>query len=336
MQIYKNVPLKKFNTFGIDYIADCIIDIRTEKEAINLYRKANLLKNPLLVVGGGSNILFTSDFNGTILHPQMKGIRIESNDGENIIISAGSGVIWDKLVEWTVRKGFSGLENLSLIPGLVGATPVQNIGAYGVEVKDSIDKVITISASDGSIRIFSNRECEFGYRSSVFKKSEKGKYLITRVYYRLNLKPMLKFSYGSLKEEAEKLGGATLANVRQAVINIRRAKLPDPAHIGNAGSFFKNPVVTESFAADLKKKYPKIPVYFDQPDGIKLAAGWLIDQSGWKGKRTGNAGVHDKQALVLVNYGKASGKEIYNLSEEIRKSVRDNFGVELEREVEVI
>lgn len=336
MLIYKNTTLKKYNTFGLDYIANCIIKISTEKEAIALIRKEIEWSNPMLILGGGSNILFVSGFNGTIFHPKFRGIRIESKDSENVIISAGAGVVWDKLVEWSVRNGFYGLENLSLIPGLVGATPVQNIGAYGVEVKDSIEKVRTICLSDGSIRIFSPDECEFGYRTSIFKKSGKGKYLISRVYFKLKLNTTLNLIYGSLKEETDKLGGATLENVRQAVINIRTNKLPDPKIVGNAGSFFKNPVVTDSFAALLRKKYPDMPLYREQPEGFKLAAGWLIDQCGWKGKRVGEAGVHEKQALVLVNYGKATGKEIYNLSEEISKSVMKKFGVELEREVEVV
>lgn len=335
MTINNNVSLKKFNTFRLDYMTNCMISIKTEKEAIAIFRREVIWCDPLFILGSGSNILFISDFNGTILLPRFKGIRIESRDREDVIISAGAGVKWDKLVEWSVSKGFSGLENLSWIPGLVGATPVQNIGAYGVEVKDRIEKVRTISVSDGSIRIFSNSECEFGYRSSVFKKGEKGKYLISRVYYRLNINPLLNLTYGSLNEEVDKVGSATLENIRQAVINIRRDKLPDPETIGNAGSFFKNPVVTDSDAAYLKNKYPQLPLYSDQSQGVKLAAGWLIDKCGWKGKRTGDAGINDKQALVLVNYGKATGKEIYNLSEVIRKSVKENFGVELEREVEV-
>jgi UDP-N-acetylmuramate dehydrogenase len=336
MLIYKNSSLKKYNTFGLDYMADCIINIRTEKEAVAIFRKEIPWRYPLYILGGGSNILFVSGFNGTILHPKFKGIRIESKDSENVVISAGAGVIWDKLVEWSVRNGYYGLENLSLIPGLVGATPVQNIGAYGVEIKDSIEKVRTLSVSDGSVRIFSHEECEFGYRTSIFKKSEKGKYLISRVYYKLRINPLLNLSYGSLKEEAEKMGGASLENVRQAVINIRRNKLPDPEITGNAGSFFKNPVVTDSYAAHLRKKYPDMPLYRDQSECFKLAAGWLIDQCGWKGKRVGEAGVHEKQALVLINHGKATGKEIYNLAEAISKSVKENFGVELEREVELI
>jgi UDP-N-acetylmuramate dehydrogenase len=336
MTIQKNISLKKYNTFGLDYTADCMMNIKTEKEAIALFKGEISWKKPLLVMGSGSNILFTNDFKGSILRAEFGGIKIEEQTGDNVIVSAGAGVSWDNLVEWTVNNCFSGLENLSLIPGSVGASPVQNIGAYGIEVKDFIEKVKTISVSDGSIRLFNKAECEFGYRNSIFKKSEKGKYLVTRVYYKLIVKPVLNLSYGSLKEEVDKLGSETLINVRQAVINIRKNKLPDPDVIGNAGSFFKNPVVTVAVASRLKKIYPLIPSYKDQSGLVKLAAGWMIDQCGWKGKRTGDAGVHEKQALVLVNYGKATGKEIYSLSEAIKKSVENKFGVELEREVEVV
>lgn len=336
MKILKDISLKKFNTFGLDYRADCLISIITEEEAISLLSDHASLDNPLLILGGGSNLLFTGDFKGTILRPELDGIKVEEQNQENVIISAGAGVNWDKLVEWTVNKGFCGLENLSLIPGLTGAAPIQNIGAYGVEVKDTIEKVKTICISDGTERIFSNTDCEFGYRKSIFKNENKGKYLVTRVYYRLSTNQLLKLDYGSLNDEIKKLGEATLKNVRHAVINIRRSKLPDPGITGNAGSFFKNPVVNSSSAESLKKRYPLMPAYSDQSGGIKLAAGWLIDQCGWKGKRIGEAGVHDKQALVLVNYGKATGKEIFDLSEEIKISVSEKFGVELEREVEVV
>jgi UDP-N-acetylenolpyruvoylglucosamine reductase len=338
MMIYKNIPLKKYNTFGLDYMAECMIHIKAEKEATALFNAIADLKKPLLILGSGSNILFTSDFKGTILYPELKGIKLEEQEPENgnVIVSSGAGVDWDVFVAWSVNKGFGGLENLSLIPGKVGATPVQNIGAYGVEVKDLIVKVKTVNINDGSIRVFSNKECEFGYRNSIFKSNEKGKYLVTRVYYRLRYKPLLNLSNESLKEEVNKLGKETLKNVRQGVINIRRSKLPDPEIIGNAGSFFKNPVVQGLVALNLKNEYPDIPVYKDKEGYMKLAAGWLIDRCGWKGKRKGDAGVHEKQALVLVNYGKATGKEIYDLSEEIKKSVYDKFGVELEREVEVV
>jgi UDP-N-acetylmuramate dehydrogenase len=336
MTIYENAPLKKFNTFGLDYFANKLIHIKTEEEAVSLFNGKTKWEKPLLILGGGSNILFTSDFNGTILYPEMKGIKIEEKNNESVIVSAGAGLNWDEFVSWTVTRGFGGLENLSLIPGNVGATPIQNIGAYGIEVKDLIVRVRTINTIDATTRIFSNSECEFGYRNSIFKNKEKGKYLVTRVYYRLNLSPVLNLSYGSLIEEVNKLGQESLENVRQSVINIRRSKLPDPELIGNAGSFFKNPVVSSSFADGLKNKFPEMPIYDDKDGYKKLAAGWLIDQCGWRGKRKGNAGVHDKQALVLINNGKATGKEIYDLSCEIKKSVHEKFGVDLEREVEVI
>jgi UDP-N-acetylmuramate dehydrogenase len=336
MQITKNISLKKYNTFALDYKADCIIRIKTEKEAISLFKGDITWKKPLLILGGGSNILFTSDFKGTILCPDIRVIRIKADENGNIIISAGAGIKWDKLVEWTVDKGYGGLENLSLIPGTVGAAAVQNIGAYGSEVKDVIQKVRTISIKDGTIRFFTHEECKFEYRNSIFKSRRKGEFLVTRVYFRLKTRPVYNLGYGSLKEEVKKTGEATLENVRNAVIKIRRSKLPDPEIIGNAGSFFKNPLVDMKEYELLKFKYPEMPSYDDISGGKKLAAGWMIEQCGWKGKRSGDAGIHEKQALVIVNHGNASGKDIYDLSENIRKSVQDKFGVLLEREVEVI
>jgi UDP-N-acetylmuramate dehydrogenase len=336
LKIFKEISLRKFNTFGVDCRADCLISIKTEKEAVTLLSEQKALKNNLLIIGGGSNILFTGNYKGTILYSEIGGIKVEEQNHDNVIISVGSGVNWDKLVEWTVNKGYGGLENLSLIPGLVGATPVQNIGAYGVEVKDSIEMVRAVSIENGTITEFNKNDCRFEYRNSIFKVEYNGKYLITRVYYKLSIRSLPELSYNSLKEEVNKSGIPTLKNVRQAVINIRKSKLPDPEIIGNAGSFFKNPVVRSSSAESLKKKYPQMPVYEDQSAGIKLAAGWLIDQCGWRGRRIGDAGVHENQALVLVNHGNATGKEIYDLSETIKKSVLEKFGIELEREVEVI
>jgi len=336
MLICRNINLKPYNTFALDYLAGTMIHIRTEKEARILFRKELSWKNPLLILGGGSNLLFTENFIGTILHPEIGRIKIEEQKGEYVTISAGAGVKWDKLVEWCVDMGFSGIENLSGIPGNVGAVPVQNIGAYGIEAGDSITRIRTISISDGTLRIFSNAECNFRYRSSIFKTSEKGRYLVTRVYFRLAINHNPSLSYGSLKEEVCKIGRPTLKNIRTAVLKIRESKLPDPNVIGNAGSFFKNPVVSKTTAGKLLKAFPGIPIYEDPSGNKKLAAGWLTEQCGWKGKRFGDAGVHEKQALVLVNHGKATGKEIFELSEEIKKSIMKKFGIELEREVEVI
>jgi UDP-N-acetylmuramate dehydrogenase len=336
LMISKNISLKEYNTFGLDYNADMLITFNSEDELITTLKENEIFNTSYLIVGGGSNLLFTENFRGTILHSHIGGIKIEESHPEYIIVSAGAGVIWDRFIEWCVVNGYGGLENLSSIPGTVGATPVQNIGAYGIEVKDSILKVRTISLKDFSIREFSNNECKFSYRNSIFKNTHKGCYFVTRVYFQLKTNQIIKTDYGSLNEEIKKLGPVSLRNIRQAVINIRTNKLPDPEKLGNAGSFFKNPVVKKDIADSIIEKYPDIPFYSDQSGDIKFAAGWMIDKCGWKGKRIGNAGVHEKQALVIVNYGNAKGKEIFNLSEDIRKSVLDKFGIKLEREVEVI
>jgi UDP-N-acetylmuramate dehydrogenase len=334
--IRKNYSVKSYNTFGLNYKAEFFVSIDSENDAVKLFQEKGSLKMPILILGNGSNILFTGDYNGTIIHPDLGGLNLEEENPDYVIASAGAGVGWDSFVGWTVGNGYGGIENLSLIPGTVGAAPIQNIGAYGVEVKDSIEKIRAVAIENGAVREFNKDECRFGYRSSIFKTELKGSYLITRVYFRLSTKPLLNLIYGSLASEAAALGGASLNNVREAVIKIRSSKLPDPEVIGNAGSFFKNPVVDMPTAETLRKRYPQMPCYDDASGGIKLAAGWLIEQCGWKGKRSGNAGVHDRQALIIVNYGNASGREILNLSEEIRRSVWYRFEVELEREVEVI
>lgn len=336
MLIFKNIPLSGYNTFRLGYRADCLVRVRTEEEAIAFLKKSFSWKDPLLIIGAGSNILFTNDFRGTILKPELRGVKIEKTNGSEVIVSAGAGVKWDSLVEWTVKKGLCGLENLSLIPGQTGAAAVQNIGAYGTEIRETILKVRSISVHDGSVRMFDRDECNFGYRSSVFKTTEKGKFLVTRVWFKLSKDKRFRIDYGSVSEEISKLGEINPANIRQAVINIRRNKLPDPEITGNAGSFFKNPVVSAEKAAVLKEIFPGIPCYQQTSSDLKLAAGWLIEQCGWKGRSIGNAGVHEKQALVLINHGSASGEEIFALSEMIRNSVKDKFGIELEREVEVI
>ncbi|HLP72088.1 MAG TPA: UDP-N-acetylmuramate dehydrogenase [Bacteroidales bacterium] len=336
MKIEENVSLKNYNTFHLEYIADCIIHLFTEKATTDLFRKDHRWKEPMFILGSGSNLLFRGDFRGTILHPRFGGIEIESENNDHVVISAGAGINWDDLVEWTVENGLSGLENLSLIPGCVGASPVQNIGAYGREVRESIEKVEAVSISDGTFTVFSNPECEFRYRYSIFKGREKGRYLVTRVYFRLSRKPDLMLDYGMLKDEVKRLGAESVHNVRKAVINIRRNKLPDPDQTGNAGSFFKNPVIPEKQALEIKRNYAMMPAFLESEGMIKVPAAWLIEQCGWKGKRVGNAGVHEKHALILINLGNATGDDIFLLSEEIRKSVKEKFDIGLEREVEVI
>jgi UDP-N-acetylmuramate dehydrogenase len=334
--ILEHISLKNYNTFGLNVRADRLVTFKHEENAINFFKQQKGSIRKLIILGAGSNLLFTEDFHGTIIRPEMEGISLEGKNGDEVIVSAWAGVAWDKLVESTVSKGLGGLENLSLIPGFVGAAPVQNIGAYGVEVKDSIEKVRAISIEEGSVREFNNAECGFGYRDSIFKRELKWKYLITKVFFKLSAKPKLSLEYGSLKDEINKLGSISLVNVRNIVINTRQSKLPDPVQICNAGSFFKNPVVNVQIAERLKAKHPKIPVFKDHSGGVKIAAGWLIEQCGWKGKRVGDAGVHDKQALVIINHGNATGRELFNLSELIKKSVAEKFGIILEREVEVI
>lgn len=334
--IYKNISLKPYNTFGLDYKAEVLAVVKSENELKSLISEKELFDKPFFILGGGSNLLLTQDFQGGFIHPKFEGINVEEINNEYVVVSSGSGVIWDDLVEWCVKKEFAGLENLSLIPGLVGASPVQNIGAYGVEAKDTIEKVQAINLLDGSVVEFSNNDCRFAYRYSIFKDVLKGKYIVSRVYFKLSVSPVLNTEYGALNEEAQRLGGLTLKNIRQAVVNIRQSKLPDPAILGNAGSFFKNPIVDSSIAEEIKSKYSKVPLYPDPSGKIKLAAGWLIEQSGWKGKRIGQTGVHEKQALVIVNYGGATGPEIFELSEKVKHSVFEIFGILLEREVEVL
>ncbi len=334
--IFRDISLKPYNTFGLDYKADCLVILESEEEAVSFFRERGSCNDPLLILGGGSNILFTRNFGGTIVYARIEGIKIDEKNSENALVSAGAGVNWDSFVEWCVGNGLGGVENLSLIPGTVGATPVQNIGAYGVEIKDTIERVRTFELATGTIRDFSNEECRFGYRDSVFKGSYKGKYMVIKVFYRLTYNSLFKTDYGSLNEEIMKKGGKSLQNIREAVISIRKKKLPDPLEIGNAGSFFKNPLVDNALAEKLKTSHPGMPSFADPSGRTKLAAGWLIEQCGWKGKRNGDAGVHDRQALVIVNYGKATGNDLLDLSEKVRKSVFEKFGIVLDREVEVI
>lgn len=333
--IQHNISLKPYNTFGIEVCSSLFVEVKTVDEI-----KSVLLenKNELLILGGGSNILFTNNFNGLVVKNNLKGTEIVSENNEEVILKVGAGEVWHEFVMFCVEKNWAGIENLALIPGTVGASPMQNIGAYGVEVKDVITEVEALSLEDFSIQKFTNSRCEFDYRSSVFKTTQKGKYFITSVTFRLSKKAKINSSYGAIEDELKSMGiiNPTIKDISKAVINIRTSKLPDPKEIGNSGSFFKNPVVSFSKKNELLEKYPSMPYYLQNNGTFKIAAGWLIETCGWKGKRIEDFGVHVKQALVLVNYGGATGSQIYQLSVEIIKSVQNTFGIELEREVNII
>lgn len=335
MPVTENQSLRSYNTFGIEAKARFFSTFKNTDELQQLLEFKPKL--PLMVLGSGSNILFTKDFNGLVLKNEVKGIEELHEDAEHIYVRAGAGENWHRFVLYCIERKWAGLENLSLIPGNVGASPMQNIGAYGVELSLVFWNLEAFHIKEKKIYTFTETDCEFGYRESIFKKELKDQFIILRVTYRLLKKPIFHTTYGALKEELDRMGvkDLSIAAISQAVINIRTSKLPDPARIGNAGSFFKNPTVPESKYLSLQSKFPGIVGYKNLNGSVKLAAGWLIEQAGWKGYRKGDAGCHEKQALVLVNHGNASGKEIYSLSEKIRTSVKNKFGVDLEREVNV-
>jgi UDP-N-acetylmuramate dehydrogenase len=332
----QNHPLKDYNTFGLNVTANQFYQVDTIEELSEAIKNIKSEKMQHLILGGGSNILFTSNYNGAIIHPSIDGVETIDDNEKYILLRVGAGVEWDSLVEQTVSMGLCGLENLSLIPGKVGAAPIQNIGAYGVEAKDSIEKVDGIFIDTLEHFSLNNAECKFGYRNSVFKNKLKGKVVVTHVTFRLSKECNLVTHYGNLEVEIDKLGSKTLQNVRQAVINIRNAKLPDPKEFGNAGSFFKNPVVDIALVEALQEKYTHVPFYPVNDNLVKLPAGWLIEKSGWKGKRVGNVGVHKDQALVIVNFGNATGQEIVELAHQVRQSIMEMFNVSLEMEVNVV
>ncbi len=335
MQFAENFDLSTYNSFGIRAAARYFTKISSVDELTNLRLDHNL---PLLVLGGGSNVLFTGDFDGYVLRNEIMGIEKTSEDEDHVFLRVGAGENWHELVEYCIGHDYAGIENLALIPGLTGASPMQNIGAYGVEIKDVFHRLEAFHLKDGYIRDFKAADCAFGYRESVFKGKYKGQFAITHVEFRLNKKPVFNTRYGAIEQELERMQVKELSirAIADAVIHIRRSKLPDPAVIGNAGSFFKNPEVSKEKYDQLKSEFPGIVGYPVHGNRIKLAAGWLIEQAGWKGYRSGNAGVHNKQALVLVNYGAASGDEILSLSERIIDSIRNRYHVDLEREVNVV
>jgi len=334
MRLQDNISLKRYNTFGIDVTA------RKFARFTSIAELKELLiwhQSRPLILGGGSNILFTKNVDGLVLHNAITGIEKTGEDEEHIYVKAGAGENWHGFVLHCLANNWAGVENLSLIPGNTGASPMQNIGAYGVEIKDVFHELEAFDLQDKTMVTFAAKDCGFGYRESVFKRQYKNRFVIASVTYRLYKQPRFDTSYGAIEQELEKMGvkGLSIQAISQAVIRIRSSKLPDPKQIGNAGSFFKNPTVPVPAYEKLKAQYPGIIGYPNAEGGVKLAAGWLIEQCGWKGYRRGDAGCHDKQALVLVNYGRARGSEIYDLSTAIANSVKEKFGVELEREVNI-
>jgi len=337
--IATNISLKPYNTFGLDATAKQFTTFQSVADLQEvLDGAAGSASNNLLILGGGSNLLLTKDVDGLVLKNEICGIEKVGEDEQHVYIKAGAGENWHRFVLYCLANNYAGVENLALIPGSVGASPMQNIGAYGVEIKDVFHSLEAYHLHDKTIQTFSLHDCRFGYRESVFKRQYKGQFVITSVIYKLFQNPIYNTSYGAIQQELQNMGVKELSiqKIAQAVINIRTSKLPDWKIIGNAGSFFKNPEVPNTQYEELKKLHPTIAA-FPLPNGnVKLAAGWLIEQCGWKGYRKGDAGCYPKQALVLVNYGAASGSEIYDLSEQILQSVKSKFGIVLEREVNII
>ena len=339
--IQHDISLRQFNTFGIDATAKYFASFQTEKELISILEETEVLIekdfSKLLFLGSGSNILFTKDFDGVVLKNEIAGTQVVHEDEDFVYVTAGAGVNWHEFVMFCVENDLGGVENLSLIPGTVGASPIQNIGAYGVELKDSLFSLRALDILEKEWLVFSNKDCAFGYRTSIFKTTLKGRVVITSVTFRLTKKHKLHLDYGAILSQMNlnKIASPSIKDVSQAVIAIRTSKLPDPKIIGNAGSFFKNPIVSEGFFHKIILQYPDI-VANETSEGYKLAAGWLIEKAGWKGSRHGDAGCYANQALVLVNYGGASGVDILGLSAEIIKSVLDKFGVELTPEVNIV
>lgn len=338
IKILENQSLKTYNTFGIDASADFFVEVNSIeeiKEALSLTEEKKL---PLLIINGGSNMLLTQDWKGLVLKINLKGIEIVREDEDFVWVKVQGGENWHEFVQFTLRNNYGGLENLSLIPGNAGTAPMQNIGAYGVEIKDTMTELTALEIVSKKPRVFTNADCHFGYRESIFKNECKNQFVLLDVTFKLSKRNhVLHTEYGAIRLELEKRGieNPTIQDVSEAVIAIRQSKLPDPKEMGNSGSFFKNPVIPKFQFEELEKRYPNISGYASG-DGVKVAAGWLIENAGWKGKRIGNAGVHEKQALVLVNYGRATGKEIFDLSERIIEDIYAKYGIQLEREVNII
>jgi len=337
VHIQQNISLKPYNTFGIDVLAKHFVSVKNTEELQQVLKLNDYPEK--LFLGGGSNILLTQDFNGLIVKINTKGIAIISENDDFVTVKAQAGENWHEFVLWCIDHNFGGVENLSLIPGNVGTAPIQNIGAYGVEVKDIIDSCEAISIDSGTLKTFTNPECHFGYRNSIFKQEAKGQFIITSVTFKLSKrKHKLNASYGSIASELKKnnIKHPTIKDISDAVISIRKSKLPNPKEIGNSGSFFKNPIISKQEFEELQKQFNDIPSYPVSNELVKVPAGWLIEKAGFKGKRFGNYGVHKKQALVLVNYGGANGTDILNLSRLIQKTIKRLFNIPIEAEVNIL
>ena len=336
-QIEQNKSLKNYNTFGLDVKADFFTSVHSIDELITVWKDDRFSQTQKMFLGGGSNVLLTKDFQGLIIHNCLKGIEVVNRDENFVFVKAASGEGWHDFVLYCIDNGFGGVENMSLIPGSVGAGPMQNIGAYGVEMKDVFYELEALNLSTLQIEKFTNADCKFGYRESVFKNEKKNQFFIASVTFRLNLHPTVNTTYGAIQQQLQTMNveNPTIKNVSDAVIAIRSSKLPNPAVLGNSGSFFKNPEVSSNEYERLKNEFPNVVAY-PTNSGYKLAAGWLIEQCGWKGKIVGNCGSHKDQALVLVNYGNATGDEIYQLALSIQQSVLDKFNVRITPEVNIV
>ncbi|AWV99562.1 UDP-N-acetylmuramate dehydrogenase [Arcticibacterium luteifluviistationis] len=336
--ILKNTSLKAYNTFGIEASAKLFVEINSTNELLYLLGSDEFKENETLILGGGSNVLLTQNFDGLVLKNNIKGIELIEETEDEVLIRVGSGEVWHAFVLYCVDKNYGGIENLSLIPGTVGAAPMQNIGAYGVEIKDVFMDLEAIDRKTKEIKKFDKNACAFGYRESVFKNIYKNQYFITHVTFRLQKNPKLHLEYGAIKDTLKELEvtDPSINDVSKAVIKIRQSKLPDPAEIGNSGSFFKNPIISKNDFDSLKAEYPQIPSYPIDKTTVKVPAGWLIEQAGWKGKTIGEIGVHKNQALVLVNYGNGKGADIQALSKDIQASILEKYGINLHAEVNII
>ena len=335
--ILHNYALKNHNTFGVDAKAKHFASFNSEEELTELLKNNICKTEPLFILGGGSNILLTQDFEGIVLTNKIKGINIISEDKHSTSIAVGAGEIWHDFVLWSIQKNLSGIENLALIPGLVGASPMQNIGAYGTEVKEVITKVSYIDIKSGLKKEVTNTECQFGYRTSIFKENMKKKVVITRVVYKLSKTPLNNIKYGAINNELKRLQKQpSPSSIAEAVINIRNSKLPNPKKIGNSGSFFKNPIIETHEFKRLKKEFPEMMGYRLSDKETKISTGWLIENANLRGYRKGDAGVHKDHALVVVNYGNATGLEILNLANEIQQKVKDKYGISIETEVNIL